>query len=1177
MLSAHLPFAAWRNEPRRWTMRIVGMDLTGKNLRMQVRLAPNTPGAPLIDLVTVANADLEGLTLVSVAIEDGVPVSTVAGFISKATMSDAAKLPYSGELGAHSVFSYAVQIDNVTRIFGPFTALAAVIDSDDAPSGSSYNDSAHSTGSGSVWGNAQLTFGNDLISVSIEGTELLGVIVKAAENQAALAAASAGVAATHADTAAAHRLAAEGFKVAADAAQAQAKTYSDTAGNSATAAAGHSNTAATHAATANTRQVTATAAATAAEGYRDQVQTAIAAAAGPTLVYATKAEANEALPGLPDNQVVQVFADETRGDRWTVYRKEAGALVRKADPWSGVLRQITPAQYGALGDGVTDDAAALAGAATAASALGVELLVNSRLTITTTVTISVPVIVSGAGEFTGGGRVNFNRGLTASAQRRIFADGFTAKIATRWQPAVFVEWWGGAPMGNPRSKDVAANVDSTSAWQKALTCGYNTSTTDLIRYAVKVVALGWYMVTDQITVDKTYFKIIGKNPSFGGTGFRWAGAPVPGWASKAIIKITGAQFSTIEDMGFKGIRSSDPSTRLRAAIWTHWDVNGGQDTQRRLTFRNMVVGDNLGSWTDTDPGYEFTNGILSGGATNGNDDFHTVDHLITDSCVYGIRQDQSMAVQWDIRQYQFQDGRIMFYSTGGGSVIGRDWFPARSTREGVFRFTQPSNSGFAMYLEIEGFDSEHMEGGYLISSNMPVRGKVQAKFISFTMDPPNGTIQQNGNSLTTSSGISEFFAPYMIGQKFIFADGQEATVTAVAANGTSATVSDSKTVALQDARLTDLQGFRRPYLLHAYEATAHFQVEIEGCKFQLSSNFGTPNPGGSRIALLQAPNVTTRHHVTLTACSGIVWGLIITGGRGPGFNQSRIVDIELVNCNISNGGWEVEPLSQSLSFVGSYGQDADGIISLGKYRQGQHVQQMTRGAVHHFGAIAGSIPISMVTKTVRGVAIAAKVLTVADVDGTPLLQGKRSYLGASFFNQDANFTRTSGLFGVAIGTSDSPFRFGFLPNATTGSQVTGLRSLGGVYYPSFNTALQIRGLYSPSGTLSQSGTTVTASSSTAFAATGSLDPALLVGSKIYWRDAAGNVAASATVTAVASDNTLTVSETQSVAGSVGAAMIEYPVTAGKRFGISLLGFAADDLGFYEIDRFGNSTPTAMVS
>lgn len=83
---------------------------------------------------------------------------------------------------------------------------------------------------------------------------------------------------------------------------------------------------------------------------------AAAEASGSVRFYDTYAEALADIANISANGVVEVFADETRTDRRTRYRKESGALVFKL--YLDKV-QVSIVDFGAVGDGSTDDIEAI--------------------------------------------------------------------------------------------------------------------------------------------------------------------------------------------------------------------------------------------------------------------------------------------------------------------------------------------------------------------------------------------------------------------------------------------------------------------------------------------------------------------------------------------------------------------------------------------------------------------------------------------------------------------------------------------------------------------------------------------------------------------------------------------------------------------------------------------------
>ncbi|HEX8555636.1 MAG TPA: hypothetical protein VF695_13085, partial [Sphingomonas sp.] len=199
---ARQPIAGWRNEVLPLPIRVVGIDLTGKAMRMQVRLAPGTPGAALLNLETVTNGNAEGIRLTGVTTTNGVPTSNLVLRINKSSMQG---LPFSGELGAATPLAYAMQLDGITRLYGEFFALDHAIDSDNNPANriASYGGAGFR---GGVADGITLTIGDGGVTVEIDGASELAEILGAAQAIVTAATQQATIATTGANTAIAQAL-----------------------------------------------------------------------------------------------------------------------------------------------------------------------------------------------------------------------------------------------------------------------------------------------------------------------------------------------------------------------------------------------------------------------------------------------------------------------------------------------------------------------------------------------------------------------------------------------------------------------------------------------------------------------------------------------------------------------------------------------------------------------------------------------------------------------------------------------------------------------------------------------------------------------------------------------------------------------------------------------------------
>lgn len=168
---ARLPLGGRRYQAYAKTLRFIGVDLTGASFRMQVRMLPNTPGAPLLALATVASGAAEGIRLIGVEQINGQPVSTIGIRVNKTSMQ---ALPYAGELGDDSVFAYDLMVNPAggleqVWLAGDFVAQAGVTGADNAAVAFSSGATVRSVGISA--GTASFQVGDTIVAVTIAAGE----------------------------------------------------------------------------------------------------------------------------------------------------------------------------------------------------------------------------------------------------------------------------------------------------------------------------------------------------------------------------------------------------------------------------------------------------------------------------------------------------------------------------------------------------------------------------------------------------------------------------------------------------------------------------------------------------------------------------------------------------------------------------------------------------------------------------------------------------------------------------------------------------------------------------------------------------------------------------------------------------------------------------------------------
>ncbi|MGT2515135.1 hypothetical protein ACVOMT_13705 [Sphingomonas panni] len=200
--TARADLAVWRNDDVwEYPIEVRGLDLRVVSLAMQVRLAPDTPGDPEIDLVKVTAANAEGLRVAGVRTEAGVIISDLRVRLNKSTRQS---LPYAGEVGDSAVLAYALLIGGRTRLVGNLSLLAHAYGSNAAPADRQPGYGAAAGAALPSAGAVLSIAGQDVTVLSIDGLDMVQPLIARAETAAGAAEAAqgqAGAAATDAEAA----------------------------------------------------------------------------------------------------------------------------------------------------------------------------------------------------------------------------------------------------------------------------------------------------------------------------------------------------------------------------------------------------------------------------------------------------------------------------------------------------------------------------------------------------------------------------------------------------------------------------------------------------------------------------------------------------------------------------------------------------------------------------------------------------------------------------------------------------------------------------------------------------------------------------------------------------------------------------------------------------------------
>lgn len=188
--TAYLPIIADRYGAVVRHIFVVGLDLTGVDMRAQVRLYGDVPGTALVDLTTVSNGNAQGLRLVEVTHDGiGVPTSHVELVINETTME---ALPYAGEIGDVTTLAWDWQLTIAGRkrrlAKGEFQITGdGVTGAEAAPTNRIQPYGLPQRPVADVWSSARMTFGEEQVTVQIDGADLVAPLAKKASDAAARA------------------------------------------------------------------------------------------------------------------------------------------------------------------------------------------------------------------------------------------------------------------------------------------------------------------------------------------------------------------------------------------------------------------------------------------------------------------------------------------------------------------------------------------------------------------------------------------------------------------------------------------------------------------------------------------------------------------------------------------------------------------------------------------------------------------------------------------------------------------------------------------------------------------------------------------------------------------------------------------------------------------------------
>lgn len=469
--------------------------------------------------------------------------------------------------------------------------------------------------------------------------------------------------------------------------------------------------------------------------------------------------------------------------------------------------------------------------------------------------------------------------------------------------------------------------------------------------------------------------------------------------------LSGCSFSAIKDIGFYGKPTIVEAERLLCAIRFAWLAGTGVQTRIKLT--DCIINDASGFDVEDRQGFATKYGLMQGGndSTNGNNDFHQIDNLVISRCVEGIRIEQSQAVDWQINNYGFGQGNVMFSSLGDMVFYGTNWYAASDTWEGVFKFGGTYSN--VVKCRLTNFSCEHLRALYFIHTDgtnvlASISGTyiqaidgLQYRTISVAGSGGTGVATVSGTSLSAVPTMSQFFFPYMEGMMLTWQTGADATATAIIDSVTSPTtanltfVSTSGNIASGRATLSDADGLRVFKVFDGPESLSA-QISFQDFVFEntvaslYSPEYYSADDTRFVYEIGNTENRASYRFSYINCYTPLLLSYIKDSNPG-GLGFNTVVDFDMKDCRSAN------PMPSNVSRRYFYGtEDAEGMTSISSYMT-DAINQAGNDSVS-YSSLLGGLDNRLQSKAHRIPSSAVDTLTIEN-----FFKANRLYLGLAAY------------------------------------------------------------------------------------------------------------------------------------------------------------------------------------